>query len=154
MGTSPDALLQCDPAALELQPATTYYWQVTVDGGEYSGKTSGVFRFTTAPAEATYPTPFDGEQHASLREVDGSTSPCVPLSLRWREGFDAEGYTVYMGTDSSLDDAEANYVETEEWQPGSLRYGQTYYWRVDATAADGSVATGDVELYVGHKPCT
>lgn len=144
MGTSPDALQQCDPAALELQPATTYYWQVTVDGGEYSGKTSGVFRFTTAPAEATYPTPFDGEQHASLREVDGSTSPCVPLSLRWREGFDAEGYTVYMGTDGSLDGAEANYVETEEWQPGSLRYGQTYYWRVDATAADGSVATGDV----------
>ena len=144
VGTSPDALQQCDPAALELQPATTYYWQVTVDGGEYSGKTSGVFRFTTAPAEATYPTPFDGEQHASLREVDGSTSPCVPLSLRWREGFDAEGYTVYMGTDSSLDDVEANYVETEEWQPGSLRYGQTYYWRVDATAADGSVATGDV----------
>ena len=49
-----------------------------------------------------------------------------------------------MGTDSCLDDAEGNYVETEEWQPGSLRYGQTYYWRVDATAADGSVATGDV----------
>ena len=144
VGTSPDALRQCDPAMLELQPSTTYYWQVTVDGGEYSGKTSGVFRFTTAPDKATFPTPFDGEQHASLREIDGATSPCVPLNLRWREGFDAQGYTVYMGTDSSLDGADGHYVEAEAWQPGDLRYGHTYYWRVDATTADGSVAPGDV----------
>lgn len=144
IGLSPDALSACDPSAVTLAPATTYYWQVTVTGGKHDGKTSGVFRFTTAAAGASFPTPEDGEANAPLREIVGESKPCEPVNLRWREGFDAEGYTVYVGTDADLQGAQGEDVSRTAYQPGGLKYGETYYWRVDTRRADGSVAEGAV----------
>lgn len=144
IGTSPTALAPCDPATYILTPSTTYYWQVKVNGGKHDGKTSGIFRFDTAAAEAHFPTPVDGEERSELREIKNATSPCIPVSLRWRGGFDATEYTVYLDTQPSLANAEGVKVSGTSWQPGDLRLGTTYYWRVDATRADGSVARGEV----------
>lgn len=142
IGDAPDALLIADPEALDLRPATTYYWRATVTGGPYDGKTSALFRFTTASSEANLPTPEDGDDRASLREIKGETSPCVPVSLRWRDGFDATSYTVYMGTAEDLSEAKGVTVSGTAYQPSGLRHGETYYWRVDANNADGTVSKG------------
>lgn len=144
IGVSPDAMQSIDPLSFELQPLTTYYWQVSVAGGKYNGKTSTVFRFTTAADKAHFPTPVDGEQHAALREVKGESSPCVPMSLRWREGFDAAGYTVYISENEDMADAKDATVTATVWQPEGLKYGITYYWRVDTNGKDGKVTEGDV----------
>ncbi len=144
IGLSPDALEVFAPEEYTLLPATLYYWQVRVNGGKYDGKTSDIFRFLTADSKPQLPLPADGEENAQLREIKGETEPCIPLSLRWRPSLDAEGYTVYLSTDPSLADAESVKVTDTKWQPGKLRQGKSYYWRVDAVKADGSVAQGDV----------
>ncbi|MCH5307652.1 MAG: hypothetical protein J1E37_06175 [Prevotella sp.] len=144
IGTSPDNMQECNPEALELQPSTIYYWQVSVKGGKYDGKTSEVFRFATADAKAHTPTPVDGESHASLRDIVAATSPCQPISLQWRGAYDADGYTVYVGTSEKLDDAEGTEVSGTAFQTSGLRHGTTYYWRVDTHKTDGTVVKGDV----------
>lgn len=144
IGVTPDALQEYSAESFTLQPSTTYYWQVTVTGGRYDGKTSPLFRFATADAKAHCPTPDNGEQHAQLREVAGETQPCQPLTLRWRGGFDAEEYTVSIGTRSDMEGAASATTATAEYRPGNLRHGETYYWRVDTRRSDGTVAEGDV----------
>ena len=125
-----------------MRPLTTYYWQVTVKGGKYDGTTSDVFRFTTAEEKAHHPTPLNGEAHAPLREIKGDATPCVPMSLRWRSGFNAQSYTVYTGNNEDLSDAVAGNAEQTSYQPKGLRHGETYYWRVDVNNADGTVVKG------------
>lgn len=159
IGTSADVLQPCDPSSLTLQPGTTYFWRVTVVGGRHDGTVSPVFRFTTAQAKASCPMPLDNEQHASLREIKADKTPCVPLTLRWRDAFDAAGYTVYVGTRDDLSDAVAAQVSTTAYAPGGLRHGVTYYWRVDTHLGNGAVVEGDVwqfksdaaEAYVGRN---
>lgn len=143
IGVTPGALNTVDPATLVLQPLTTYYWQVTVAGRKHDGKTSPVFRFTTADPKAHYPMPENGETHAALREIKGETSPCVPMSLRWRESFDAGSYTVYIGSKEDLSDATPENVVRTSYQPKGLRHGETYYWRVDVNGKDGTVIEGN-----------
>ena len=144
IGTSPDKLQVYNPATFVLQPSTIYYWQVTVKGGKHNGKTSGIFRFSTADAKAHFPTPADGERHASLREIASTNSPCAPVSLRWREAFDAVGYTVYVGTDANLSGVDGMKVNGTSFQPSGLKHGITYYWRVDTNHADSTVTKGTV----------
>lgn len=159
IGMSPDALRDYDPATFTLQPATAYYWQVKVNGGKYDGKTSPVFRFSTASASASFPAPDNGETAAQLREIKSAAAPCVPMYLRWRQAFDAIAYTVYISTDPSLSEAESATVTSTQWQPATLRLGNTYYWRVDATASDGSTIMGETwkfaspisYAHVGHN---
>ncbi|MDE6378493.1 MAG: hypothetical protein K2K72_07095, partial [Duncaniella sp.] len=139
IGTSPGSLSAYDASTFQLKPATTYYWQVLVKGGKYDGKISETFRFTTAENRAHFPTPIDGEKRAELLEIKG-TDTLTPMSLKWRPGFDVDSYTVYIGTDEALSDARSATVAALSWQPGSLKHGSTYYWRVDANCKDCSVA--------------
>lgn len=143
IGTSPDALEPYNPDTFTLAPGTEYYWKVRVDGGAHDGLTSGIFRFITAANTAHYPTPTDGYSKTELLEINES-SLLAPMSLKWRQGFDAESYTVHIGTEQSLADAETATVNALSWQPASLRHGQTYFWRVDANRKDGTVARGDL----------
>lgn len=144
IGVSPDAMHDCDPQALALQPLTTYYWQVTVRGGKYDGTVSDIFRFTTADAKAHFPTPVDGDAKAQLREIKGETSPCAPLTLRWRDGFSAKGYNVVFADNENLDNAVTATVTVPAFQPEGLRHDKQYFWRVDAVNGDGQTVTGDL----------
>lgn len=144
IGVASDALQEYDAETFALQPGTRYFWQVTVKGGKYDGKQSEVFRFKTADAAASNPVPAVGETHAKLREIVGATQPCEPLTLKWDCGFDAQGYTVYISENDDLSGAEPVGLTECGYRPGGLRYGNTYYWRVDALREDGSVAQGKV----------
>ncbi len=142
-GTSADAMQKTDPAAVSLQPSTTYFWQVRALTAD-TAYLSPVYRFTTAPGKAFTPTPRDGETDAQLRAATSESAKTTPMSLHWRGAFDAQSYDVYLSTSADdLDSHLAGTTATTSFNPGTLLYGQTYYWRVDTRTKDGSVVKGD-----------
>lgn len=143
-GTSQGNLAQTDTSAISLQPSTTYYWQVKALTAD-TAYLSPVYRFTTAGMKASVPTPRDGETNAQLRSAPTASSATEPMNLMWHNAASASSYDVYLST--SADDLDNNMVGTTTattFNPGTLLYGTTYYWRVDAHNADGEVTTGDV----------
>jgi len=142
IGTDREQLTETAPDAVELQPATTYYWQViaTVGGVDHP---SPVYQFTTAAPYPTNPYPEVGAKTAWLRWPSQRDQFCTPLPLQWRPAADAKSYQVYVGKAADA----MNYVgETAGLQlvPDYrfLPTGETYYWRVDAVKHDGTVITG------------
>ena len=144
LGTSKDALSLVTPSSVTLQPATTYYWYVKVltTNNSYS---SPVYQFTTADEKAAKPTPLDGEEHAQLRVATDASAKTSPMPLLWRPAADAKAYHVYLATsEGELDSHLLGTVTTNSYQPGTLNYGETYYWRVDTEQQNGNIVTGDV----------
>lgn len=144
IGKSEDTLSDYAPASYTFEPLTTYFWNVTVVGGDNDGKTSSTFRFTTADTKARFPMPENGNMHAELREIVGATSPCAPLTLTWRAGLNDASYTVSISKNSDMSDATTATVTATSWRPGNLRHGEQYYWRVDTRTKDGATVTGDM----------
>jgi hypothetical protein len=71
--------------------------------------------------------------------------------LSWRPAKKAVSHDVYLGTDSDdIDDgttAGAVYrgrQDANTFDPGRLDLGQTYYWRIDEIASDGTLSKGSV----------
>ncbi len=150
IGTSPDAMTDYDPDKYTLLAGTKYYWQVTAvcESGTY---TSQVFQFTTAPDTPTFPIPYDNDMAAKLREHYSETKPCQPMTLQWREAFNAKSYNVYLATDSDFSNIVfSGNTTSAELNPGALQYGTQYYWRVDAVAKNGTVTTGDVWTFASE----
>ena len=85
--------------------------------------------------EAKNPDPADGAQEV--------TSPL----FQWTAGDGAVMHQVYIGTNPELtaaDIAGAPMPVAMYFHVAGLTPGITYYWRVDETAADGTVTTGPV----------
>jgi hypothetical protein len=85
--------------------------------------------------EATNPDPADGAQEV--------TSPL----FQWTPGDGAVSHQVYLGTKPELgatDIAGAPLPVPMYFHIPGLTPGVTYYWRVDETAADGTVTAGKV----------
>lgn len=143
-GASASDFVAYDASKTVLQPGETYQWYAVVTTSDAT-YTSNMFRFTTASAKASKPTPVDGDEHAALREALVDGKPLTPTPLRWRSAFDAVSYKVYFCEGSTVGDD--NYVgETTDTElaVGALKYGQRYSWRVDAVTSSGEVITGDV----------
>ncbi len=143
IGTSADAMSPQQPEDVRLQPATRYFWRVTVVSGgkEYS---SPLYTFRTAEEKAAKPCPADGEQQPWLRYPSDGRTFCTPMPLAWRQAADAKSYRVYLAAEG--EDLEKGFCgETDGLQivPGSLKTGVAYRWRVDAVKNDGSVVKGD-----------
>ena len=102
---------------------TTYYWRV--DEVEADGTTvykGDVWSFTIEPFAAYNPNP-----------ADGATGVNTNVELSWTPGFDAKLHSVYFGDDL---DTVSNAVGAPPmpfitYNPGPLKAGKTYYWRVD-----------------------
>ncbi len=125
-----------DPETLEY--GTIYYWRVD-SKNEVGTITGDVWRFTTEatpvpkPAKATAPKP----AHEAT-EVSRDTT------LEWTAATGAMSYDVYFGTVSSPDSSERHGEQTvTTFEPDTLKYDTTYYWRVD-TKNPGGTTTGDV----------
>jgi hypothetical protein len=124
-----------DPGIMDAN--TTYYWRI--DEKNAGGTTTGaVWSFTTeaaptGPGQAIVPRPFDVEKHVSIN-----------ADLRWTAGSGATSHDVYFGTDSTPDAGEfkGNQPATT-YNPGTLNYETTYYWRIDEKNAGGTT-TGEV----------
>ncbi|MHC4647083.1 MAG: LamG-like jellyroll fold domain-containing protein [Planctomycetota bacterium] len=69
--------------------------------------------------------------------ADTATNVCpVGLTLTWEPGLYAEQHRIFWGTDfddvNNMTTPSATKSRGDEtYDPGSLEYGQTYYWRVD-----------------------
>ena len=99
---------------------------------------------------------YDGEAKAApllhiaaISEVATQPHPAngaedVPLdaTLSWWPGFSAVSHDGYIGT-SSPPPLMGNTTEVS-YDPGGLKPSTTYYWQINAVAADGTVYPGDI----------
>jgi hypothetical protein len=131
-----------------LTPGTTYYWRVDAiyDVNAYTG---GIWSFTVHPSLAFEPSP-----------AVGATGVPVDVTLSWRAGrleaMPPVQHEVYVGTrfsqvfEASRDSHPGvvfQSLDTNQFRPGNLALGATYYWRVDQSYA-GSTVKGDVWSFV------
>ncbi|MBR1448251.1 MAG: polysaccharide lyase family 1 protein [Prevotella sp.] len=144
-GTAPDRLQPlAGIASVRLQPSTAYYWKVEArnDKGTHA---SPVYHFTTAGRQPSKPYPADGERNAQLRAATAANAMTAPMSLSWQPAADAQIYKVYLSTAANdLDSHLVASTAATTCNPGTLLYGQTYYWRVDAVTSDGETIRGDI----------
>ncbi|MBM4029386.1 MAG: LamG domain-containing protein, partial [Planctomycetes bacterium] len=124
--------------ATDLIPGTTYYWRVDeINPAEPNSPWKGeVWSFRVRPVTAWNPTPTEGLQYVGLNEV-----------LRWNPGMGVAFHTVFLGT--SYDEVKNAVVgmmtADPTYNPGPLKPGTTYYWRVDQFAFPANVThKGDV----------
>jgi pectate lyase len=80
---------------------------------------------TALPTVVSEPSPADGAKY-----VD--TAP----TLKWKASLNADSYDIHFGMDNPPPFVN-NQVETI-FVPGDLEKGQTYYWRIDGTNANGT----------------
>jgi hypothetical protein len=123
-----------------LVPGTTYYWRVDAiyDVNTYKGE---IWSFTVHPSAAFNPNPSDGT-------VDVPVDATLSWTAGQLEAAPPMQHELYMGTrfneveQASRDDhtgVEFNGLDTDQFQPGALGLGTTYYWRVDERYAGATV---------------
>ncbi len=141
--SSPPAFISNQEAATyypgPIEVGTTYYWQIDEVEADGTTKHAGdVWSFTattdlsTVSEIATQPSP-----------ADGAAGMALDTTLGWWPGASAVSHDVYLGTTSPP--ALLGNTTGFSFDPGAgvLVADATYYWRVDAVAADGTVHTGD-----------
>jgi lysophospholipase L1-like esterase len=96
-----------------------------------------------APGMATAPSP-----------ADGVMGVAVSTSLAWTRDTNAMGHAVYFGT-SNPPAFQLNFTARSPvtYNPGTLEYGRTYYWRIDTINQRGT-ATGTVWSFRARDPVT
>ncbi|MFC1763486.1 CARDB domain-containing protein [Planctomycetota bacterium] len=69
----------------------------------------------------------------------GAANQSTTISLSWSNGGHATSYDIYFGTDSTPDSGESKGNQSgRTYNPGTLQYNTTYYWRIDAKNAQGT----------------
>ena len=126
-----------DPGPLANQ--TSYYWRIVARdvGGETSGP-EWTFRTAEIPC-ALGPT-----KPVNLAPADAATLVDVDQDLSWTNGDSqcpglTATYDVYFGTTSTPPFDHDNGT-SKTWDPGRLTSGLTYYWRIVAKDANGSMS--------------
>ncbi len=97
-------------------------------GGNIANEVASTIVFKPQPA--TTPNP-----------PNGSTGRSISQTLSWANGGGAISYDVYFGT-SNPPSSKGNQTGTT-YNPGTLAYATTYYWRIDTKNSAGTT-TGDV----------
>ncbi len=108
-----------------------YIFSRTMSDEQVAGVMDGVIPVWP---KADRPSPEDG---AMLEENS--------VFLSWRPGTNAVSHNVYFGTTEDLgDDQLVSQQEASEYLATGIEPDNTYYWRVDEVAEDGTVTMGDV----------
>jgi hypothetical protein len=70
---------------------------------------------------------------------NGASGLGIESNLSWSAGTDATSHDVYFGTNSSLNGGAFKGSQGGTgYDPGTLDYGTTYYWRIDEVNSDGT----------------
>jgi len=106
----------------------TYSWRVQAkgDGTIYCDSSpSTCCSFSSTPAQATSPTP-----------ASGAMGQSVTTQLNWANGGGATSYDLSFGTNNPPV-SQGNQIGMS-YNPGTLNYNTTYYWRIDAKNSVGT----------------
>ncbi|MFC1792408.1 LamG domain-containing protein [Planctomycetota bacterium] len=113
-----------------LVPGTTYYWRIDEvnDLDPNSPWKGDVWSFTVPSKTAYNPNPPDGAEFIYPDTI-----------LSWTAGFGAKLHTVFFGDnfDEVSNATEGMPAGTSTYDPGTLEYDKSYYWRIDQF--DGSI---------------
>ncbi|MHC4678164.1 MAG: hypothetical protein ACYTEK_05645 [Planctomycetota bacterium] len=148
--TNPPAFIGNQEGTAYYQPievGTTYYWQVDeIEADGTTKHTGDVWSFTTTADLSTV-----SEIATQPNPADGAIAVPLDVTLSWWPGATAVSHNGYIGT-SSPPPLLGNTTEFSYDVAGLLEPGTTYYWRLDAVAADGTVHTGDVWSFTTLSP--
>ena len=104
------------------------------------------------------PEPLHG-QASNPYPADGAVDVDINVILSWSPGFDGALHNIYLGIDfdhvspSNFDSILVSQNQTSTtYDPGTLDYNQTYYWRVDEVDNQGMVVTGEVWSFTTASP--
>lgn len=139
-----------------LTPNTQYYYQVkatnSTGSSAYTSASVNTPPIPSAPTKASAPNPSTGLNNIQLTSGN--------LTLKWSGSTNTQTYSIYFGTDPAnlTKLADVPYVATPSYLLTGLSPAITYYWRIDASNAKGTI-TGDVWNFraltpelVGHWP--
>ena len=124
------------PGTLDLEKV--YYWRIDAFHGAETIK-GNIWRFST-PGAVGNPVPSNGAADVTQVQI-----------LSWVASDSAASHQVYFGTDKdavrSADTGSPQYkgsktIGSESYDPGTLEWDSTYYWRVDEVKADGTSQKG------------
>jgi hypothetical protein len=82
--------------------------------------------------------------------ADGAENVDINVTLSWTAGFGGALHNVYLGTDfdqvrqSNLGSMLVGQQSGTNYDPGTLNYNETYYWRIDEVDNQGMTITGEV----------
>ncbi|MBN1844129.1 MAG: lamin tail domain-containing protein, partial [Sedimentisphaerales bacterium] len=131
------------PASLQLY--TDYYWRIDEVNDQDETITGAVWHFRTVNLRASDPGPPDHAVGISTR-----------IELSWTAPDEAEGFDVYLGTNSRALELVAADHPDSHFAPGPLAYATPYCWRIDTLYPDDSVQTGAVWTFTTRdkpEPC-
>ena len=121
-----------DPGGLDY--STTYYWRIDEFDGTDTHK-GDIWSFTTMAGKASAPNP-----------SNGASGYGTNVTLSWSTAPYATSHDVYFGTSSADVNSSTTPVATTgtaSYNPDTLNYTTTYYWRIDED--DGTVTIkGDI----------
>ncbi len=127
-------------AVTDLTPNTEYSWKVV--NRNYTGETVDTlvttWTFTTigsAPEAVTYTSPTD---ESTDKELNGT--------LSWQAATGANGYNVYLDTDSTFTSVTPIDQTATSYDYSGLDYSTTYYWKVVPYNVVGTPTEG-VEIW-------
>jgi hypothetical protein len=138
-----------DPGTLTYN--TVYYWKIVAWDNHGASAVGSIWDFTTenlAPYQPSDPHPFDGQ-----------TGVDVNSTLTWTGG-DPDGdtvtYDVYFGTSNPPTIVIHNQTATS-YNPGTMDFTTTYYWKIAAWDNHGASAVGPLwhfttMAHLNHPP--
>ncbi|MEH6634628.1 MAG: hypothetical protein V7700_03875, partial [Halioglobus sp.] len=119
-----------DPGTLAY--ATIYYWRIDEVNGD--GTTTGsIWSFTTETAP-----PIPPELATNPVPSNGGIELALDTTLSWDADPLATSHDVYFGSSSDLSAAFQLNLAGTNFDPGTLEYGTTYFWRIDEVNVDGT----------------
>ena len=118
----------------------TYSWRVYAIGGNGTSAPSAVWNFTVGLVPPTLSSPANGYASASLTQT-----------LSWQASTGATSYRLQVSTDPAFGGTavyDNSGTSTSRAIPsGTLSNNKTYYWRVNATGANGTSAWSAVRSF-------
>lgn len=87
---------------------------------------------------------------------DGATAQSIDVDLSWTGGdpdtVDTVTYDVYFQTNPSPEQLVSNDQSATTYDPGTLSYNTTYYWKIIATDNHGASTNGPVWHFLTPPP--
>jgi hypothetical protein len=142
-----------DYTGMTVDPDGKTFWYL----GQYSKDISNFNTTTWATYIGSFtfpncapPIPLPGQAH-SPSPSDSEIDVAIDAPLAWTAGSGATSHDVYFGTNSNPDAGEfqGNQAATV-FEPGTLDYETTYYWRIDEVNDTGTT-TGDIWSFTSQS---